>query len=113
MQNFTQNAFYVALAAVFAQLNTFNNLLLQQAVRTFSTLAQTGNANVDALIDELNAAFEEDVQLTSKERAGTALARNALHEAVECLEHDDTLAALNALAQAIVQRQYAMEQLFA
>lgn len=109
----TQNAFYFALAAVFANLNTFNDLLLQQVIYTFCAAARGEFVNTDALLDEFNAAYEEDMATVGAERAGVVLARTHIEEAISCLEHYDEAAALNLLAQAIVQRQYALEQLFA
>jgi hypothetical protein len=101
------------LAAVFTQLNTFNDNVLDEAIKAHSMLA-VGDGhlyNTDALLDALNEAYEEDVQMVGKSKASTALARKALLKAVDDISVDDGNA--HTLAQAIQQRYYALEQLLA
>jgi glutathionylspermidine synthase len=99
------------LALVFAQLDTFNDNVLEEAINAHALLA-VGDGhlyNTDALLDALNEAYEEDVQMVGKSRAKTALARTALLKAVDDIAEDEGNA--HTLAQAIQQRYYALEQL--
>ena len=106
---------HTQLATVFATLNTHNDVVLASAIQLHKQFVEGGHYNGDGFIDDLNETYDEDVAACgSAERAATAMARDLLHAAVTAYDVDwDVDAAINLLAQAIIQRSYALQQVYA
>jgi hypothetical protein len=101
-----------AFNAHYAHCN-YDDAVLASALALYTQLATNAHYNYDDLLNCLNAAYDDDTAVCNT-RANTALARDMLHNAVTALDLDsDVASALNLLAQAIVQRDYALQQVYA
>ncbi len=98
----------------------FDDNLIAEMIEAFDAIESGKRWNPDALLDEFNGSYEEDLSFVGgdEQRAGTALGRNHLSKFLDIVDSSPEgyeiagKKALSILQNAIRQRQSALETIF-
>ena len=106
---------YKNIATALCAVNTCDDVVLYELQRAFKYAAEDkadkyALYNTDALVDALNEVYDED---SFAHNADESMARKLAYIAVDALNNEDYTGACNVLAQAILQRAYSVDMLYA
>ena len=108
-------ALHVAFADA-AAAYSYNDDLLAAMLGEHAKIAagHEGANSVDTLVDELNAAYDDDVAACAgdEEHAANVLGRTLLLRAIDELAEEQNMQGMLTLWQAIMQRMRACEELY-
>jgi|FreactcultureFD7_1027221.scaffolds.fasta_scaffold35909_2 hypothetical protein len=108
-------ALHVAFANA-AAAYSYNDDLLAAMLEEHAKIAagQDGVSSVDTLVDELNAAYDADVDVCAgdEEHAENVMGRTLLRRAIDELAEEQNTTGMLTLWQAIMQRMRACEELY-
>ena len=115
---------YASYVAVLNAIDTYDDAVLQEAQRLALALcAGTDNVGTDSLLDELNAAFEDDCRAigewaadeevcTDDARLDRVLARARMAHALELIAAEQPADAIVELMFAMLTRSIAYEKMY-
>ena len=106
---------YKNIAVALCAVNTHNDVVLYEMQRAYKYAVEAHDGkhalyNTDALVDALNETYDDD---SEAHNADESMARTLAHDAVDALNSESYTYACNVLAQAILQRAYSVDTLYA
>ena len=106
---------YANIAVALCAVDTQGDIVLYEMQRAYKYAVEAHDGkhalyNTDALVDALNEAYDDD---SFAHNADESMARKLAHIAIDALNGEDWTGACNVLAQAILQRAYSVDMLYA